>query len=238
VDDLISRNAKPFNGKPGPQCNGADCEPMFRCAPSDPNCNLHPKFWDGKTPPPPPYLRIPTAAPTPAPTEAPTPAPTAAPTIATCTCTPCGQSYPFNYGGGSCGVATSTCSESAGTADQGCYSSSDASCDCGTLTPTPNTCTCIPCGSSTAVSYGTGVCGAESSTCSPSASGPGCYSSNFGPCDCQTLLTKAMAIADFCTCTGVANQMRCSSAGIRYCAVGMKCSGPGNLFGNWTMCTV
>ena len=55
-----------------------------------------------------------------------------------CECIPCGSAVAHYYGGGSCGVASETCSATASLprhADtSGCYSSASSGCDCRSLT--------------------------------------------------------------------------------------------------------
>jgi hypothetical protein len=51
-------------------------------------------------------------------------------------------------------------------------------------------CTCIPCGSSTSKNYGSGFCGPATGSCSASRRGAGCYSSRNDGCDCKTLKTR------------------------------------------------
>ena len=52
--------------------------------------------------------------------------------IEACECRPCGSAVAHNYGGGSCGVASGTCSATVSGA--GCYSSASSGCDCALLT--------------------------------------------------------------------------------------------------------
>ena len=49
-----------------------------------------------------------------------------------CECRQCGSAVAHNYGGGSCGVASGTCSATVSGA--GCYSSASSGCDCALLT--------------------------------------------------------------------------------------------------------
>ena len=49
-----------------------------------------------------------------------------------CECRECGSAVAHNYGGGSCGVASGTCSATVSGA--GCYSSASSGCDCALLT--------------------------------------------------------------------------------------------------------
>ena len=56
---------------------------------------------------------------------------TAAPTTV-CECRECGSAVAHNFGGGSCGVASGTCSATVSGA--GCYSSASSGCDCALLT--------------------------------------------------------------------------------------------------------
>jgi len=55
---------------------------------------------------------------------------------ARCTCIPCGTSKGKNFGKGTCGPQSGTCSASKGTAKDGCYTSAKKTCNCKTLKAT------------------------------------------------------------------------------------------------------